>query len=284
MLKENLTRVKQRIEFACAKAGRSPGKITLVAVSKGRTIEQMREAIEAGLSDIGESKVQEAFTKHDGLHLPARHLAGGPAHGFPRFPSASPRGERREASAVRRAGQAGAADYACLPAIWQAGLPARQGRRIKWHMVGHLQTNKVEDAVSIFDLIQSVDGLRIAQEINKQAQRLGKIQDVLIEVKTSEEVAKFGLKPDEAIEVIEQIIKFKNINIKGLMTIAPVVDNPEKTRPYFIKLRELRDKISDLRFAICDMQILSMGMSDDFEIAIEEGANMIRLGRAIFQG
>lgn len=229
-LKENLTMVKQRIEFACAKTGRAPGEITLVAVSKGRTLGQIKEAIAGGINDIGENRVQETLPQYNALRI------------------------------------------------------AQNAPRIRWHMVGHLQTNKAKEAVRIFDLIQSVDSPGIAREINKQAQRLGKIQDVLIEVKTSDEATKFGLKADEVIEVIEQIAKFKNINIKGLMTIAPAVDNPGKTRPYFRKLRELRDKISDLRFAICDLRILSMGMSDDFEIAIEEGSNMLRLGRAIFGG
>jgi pyridoxal phosphate enzyme (YggS family) len=151
-------------------------------------------------------------------------------------------------------------------------------------MVGHLQTNKVKDAVKIFGLIQSVDSLHLAREIDRQAAKINKIQDILIEVKTSPEATKFGLKPDEAVEVMKEIAELKNISIKGLMTIAPIVDNPGKTRPYFRLLRELRDKINELRTPNSELQTLSMGMTDDFEVAIEEGSNMVRVGRAIFEG
>jgi pyridoxal phosphate enzyme (YggS family) len=150
-------------------------------------------------------------------------------------------------------------------------------------MVGHLQTNKVKDALNLFDLIQSVDSLNLAQEIDRQAAKIHKIQDILIEVKTSPEATKFGLKPDETVEVIKEMAKLKNINIKGLMTIAPIVDNPEKTRPYFKTLRILKDKINSLTLTTYPLTLLSMGMTDDFEIAIEEGSNMVRIGRAIFE-
>jgi len=146
-----------------------------------------------------------------------------------------------------------------------------------WQMVGHLQSNKVRDALEIFDLIHSVDSVSLAQEINKQALKMNKIQDILLEVKTSPEVRKFGLKPEVLAEVCEEIIKFENVKIKGLMTIAPLVDNADETRPYFSKLRQLRDKLNP-------GWLLSMGMSDDFEVAIEEGADIIRLGRKIFEG
>ena len=131
----------------------------------------------------------------------------------------------------------------------------------------------------IFDLIQSVDSLRLAEEIDKQAARINKIQDILIEVKTSPEATKFGLMPDEVFDLLKAAQQFKNIAIKGLMTIAPVVSNPEEARPYFRILRELRDKINSL-FTI----FLSMGMTDDFEVAIEEGSDMVRIGRAVFEG
>jgi len=134
-----------------------------------------------------------------------------------------------------------------------------------------------------------VDSLRLATKINDEAAKINKIQDILIEVNTSGEATKFGLKPDETTEVIKEIAKLKNINLKGLMTIAPLVDNPEQTRLYFRRLRELRDEIHDSRppageagFTIHEPTILSMGMTDDFEVAIEEGSNMVRLGRAIF--
>ena len=146
---------------------------------------------------------------------------------------------------------------------------------VKWHMIGHLQSNKVKEAVKIFDLIHSVDSLSLAKEINKQANKINKVQDILLEVKTSDEVGKFGFAPDEIGNVLAEINKLSNLSLKGLMTIAPLADNAQDTRPYFLKLRQLRDRLNSEWF-------LSMGMSDDFEVAIEEGANIIRLGRAIF--
>jgi hypothetical protein len=144
-------------------------------------------------------------------------------------------------------------------------------------MVGHLQSNKVRDALAIFDLIHSVDSVSLAQEINKQALKINKIQGILLEVKTSPELRKFGFKPELLAKGCEEIIKLENVKIKGLMTIAPMLDNANETRPYFSKLKALRDQLNP-------DWLLSMGMSDDFEVAIEEGANIIRLGRAIFEG
>lgn len=154
---------------------------------------------------------------------------------------------------------------------------------VKWHMVGHLQTNKVKDAVKIFDLIHSVDSVYLAAEINKHARRINKIQDILIEVNTSGETAKFGFKPDEIIEAVKEIAKLGNVNIKGLMTVAAIVDNSEQSRPFFKILRELKEQINTLHITPYTLNILSMGMTDDFEIAIEEGSNMVRLGRVLFE-
>ena len=220
MVKDNIGKIRQRI----------PDSVTLVVVSKGRGIEEIKEAIEAGITDIGENKVQEALSKYSLLST---------------------------------------IDY--------------RPSTIKWHMVGHLQTNKVKDAVKIFDLIQSVDSFYLAQEIDKQAVKINKVQDILLEVKTSPEATKFGIDPEEVIEVAKQVCGLKNIKIKGLMTVAPAVDNPEKTRPYFRMLRELRDKINQLSAFSLQLSVLSMGMTDDYRIAIKEGATMIRLGRAIFE-
>jgi hypothetical protein len=150
------------------------------------------------------------------------------------------------------------------------------GDKIAWHLIGHLQTNKVKDAVKIFDLIHSVDSLHLAQEIDKQAGSLDKVQDILIQVNTSGEESKFGVTPEAAIDLLKAIAIYPNINIKGLMTIAPEVEDPETVRPYFRSLRELRDKINSSWF-------LSMGMTNDFEVAIEEGATLVRVGRAIFK-
>lgn len=245
MIKENISGLRQRILKVCSKINQGPGEITVIAVSKGRTTQQIREAIEAGITDIGENKVQEALIKYNELSASRVAVSRPLFHGMA--------GERYPLSAI------------------------------KWHMVGHLQTNKVKDAVKIFDLIQSVDSLRLAEEIDKQAAKISKIQDVLIEIKTSFEDAKFGLKCKEAADVIKGISGLKNINIKGLMTIAPVVDNPAEARPYFRMLRELRDRVNGLRVLSYKLRILSMGMTEDFEVAIEEGSNMVRLGRAIFE-
>jgi pyridoxal phosphate enzyme (YggS family) len=150
------------------------------------------------------------------------------------------------------------------------------GDKAAWHLIGHLQTNKAKDAVRIFDLIHSVDSVHLAREIDKQAAKLGKIQNILIQVNTSGEASKFGITPEAAIGLLKDIASYPNIRVKGLMTIAPEVEDPETVRPYFRALRELRDKIDG-------SWSLSMGMTNDFEVAIEEGATMVRIGRAIFK-
>ena len=229
MIKDNILRINEKIQEICAKIKQDPKNIKIVAVSKGRTEEQIKEVINAGIFDIGENRIQEAKIKYQGIRN------------------------------------------------------TEYGIRIKWHMVGHLQTNKVKEAVKIFDLIQSVDSFYLAQEINKTAEKINKIQEILIEVKTSPEVTKFGIEPDKLLELIINLKEFKNIKIKGLMTIAPLVDDSEKTRPYFRKLKQLQDKINTSGLLKEKMQILSMGMTNDFSVAIEEGSNMLRLGRAIFE-
>jgi len=155
------------------------------------------------------------------------------------------------------------------------------GNKTTWHLIGHLQTNKVRDAVSISSLIHSVDSLRLMEAIDKEAKRAGKVQNVLIQVNTSGEVSKSGISRDEARPFFEKAALYPNISILGLMTMAPEVKDPEEVRPYFRKLRELRDELN----AILNTQylILSMGMTNDFEIAIEEGSTMVRIGRAIFR-
>ena len=156
------------------------------------------------------------------------------------------------------------------------------GKDVEWHLIGHLQTNKARDAVRIFSLIHSVDSLRLATEIDKEARKAGKVQDILIQVNTSGEASKFGIKPEDAADLLRDIAKLANVRALGLMTIAPEVEDPETVRPYFRKLRELRDRIRDLRPPTSDFRLLSMGMTNDFEIAIEEGATLVRIGRAIF--
>ena len=223
MITENIQKIKERIAAVAQRIKRDPKEITLVCVTKGRSVEQIREVIASGLKYIGENRIQEALLKYGQLSAA-------------RFPQTD----------------------------------------IQWQMIGHLQTNKVKDAVNIFDLIHSVDSLKLAEEIDRQAAKINKLQDILIEVKTSPEATKFGVAPEETPRLIEQITQLKNLRVKGLMTIAPFVDNVSQTRPYFSKLRQLRDQLNS-------GWLLSMGMSSDFEVAIEEGADMIRLGRIIFE-
>ena len=230
MISENILALRRRIAAVCSGINKPTSSVIVVAVSKGRAVEQIKQAVDCGIADIGENRVQEAFLKYNILRPNTYDL-----------------------------------------------------RPIRWHMVGHLQTNKVKEAVRIFDLIQSVDSLRLAGEIDKEAAKIGKVQEILIEVKTSPEETKSGVRPPEVIKLMEAMQGLKNISVRGLMTIAPIVSKPEDARPYFKMLRELKDKINASRAKGHELTILSMGMTDDFEVAIQEGANMVRLGRAIFE-
>ena len=158
----------------------------------------------------------------------------------------------------------------------------QMGRIATWHLVGHLQTNKVKKALQVFDSIDSVDSFQLAQEISKYSVQLGRTVNCLIEVNTSGESSKFGVTPDKTLELAKKIALLPAIQIKGLMTIGAFLPDPEDVRPCFKLLRELRDNIESIDVENVEMKYLSMGMTDDFEVAIEEGANMIRVGRAIF--
>jgi pyridoxal phosphate enzyme (YggS family) len=153
---------------------------------------------------------------------------------------------------------------------------------VKKHLVGHLQTNKAKKAVELFDFIQSVDSLRIAEEISKRALEAGKVMEVLVEVNTSCEETKFGLEEDKVVPLFETISRLEGIKIKGLMTIGLFSDEPEDTRPCFKRLKELFDRIKSAGIGNVEMKYLSMGMTGDFEVAIEEGSNMVRVGTGIF--
>jgi PLP dependent protein len=155
-------------------------------------------------------------------------------------------------------------------------------QRVKWHMIGHLQTNKAKYAVILFDYIHSVDRMELAKEINKKAGQIGRKINILIEINVSGEKTKNGIAPVEAIGLIKDISPLENISVKGLMTMAPYSDNPESSRPYFSGLRKLQQNIISEEIPGIQMDELSMGMTDDFEIAIEEGATIVRIGRAIF--
>ncbi|HQP10640.1 MAG TPA: YggS family pyridoxal phosphate-dependent enzyme [Candidatus Omnitrophota bacterium] len=229
MIRDNIAQIFSRIEAVCRKSGRDPKEIAFVGITKYADISQIKEAVAAGLTHIGENKVQDAKRKFSALE------------GFP------------------------------------AGVMK--------HMVGHLQTNKVKQAVEIFDCIQSVDSLKLAETIAEQAAKLNKTIDLLVQVNTAAEDQKFGIAPDETSSLIEQIVPLKNIRLCGLMAIAPLTEDRAIVRKCFRDLRVLREGISekfsqDGRVA---MKYLSMGMTDDYEIALEEGSNMTRIGRAIFR-
>ena len=224
MIEENITRIKEKVNKICNKAGRNPEEITIVAVSKGRTAREIEQAVSSGIANIGENRVQEAIEKYKQLS------------------------------------------------------DLTNSKKIRWHMIGHLQGNKAKDAVKIFDLVHSVDTLKIAEEISRQAEQINKTQDILLEINVSGETSKFGFKAEETIQAVKEISKLNNLNIRGLMTIAPE-GNSEEARHCFKTLRELMEKAREKNQ---QLEILSMGMTDDLEIAIEEGSTMIRLGRAIF--
>ncbi len=156
------------------------------------------------------------------------------------------------------------------------------GNVASWHLIGRLQTNKAKYAVKLFDLIHSVDGVELAKELDKQAAKISKVQQVLIEVSIAGEASKAGVRIDETMDLIKEAAKLRNIAVQGLMTMPPFSDNPEDSRPYFRKLRELAQSVAREDLPGVSMKELSMGMSGDFEVAIEEGATMVRVGTAIF--
>ncbi len=231
-IRNHVQELRTRIAAAAVRSKRDPESIVLVAVTKTYPIEYIQAAAEAGVTVIGESKVQEA---------------------------------REKASLLQQA----------------ASRP-----RVEWHLVGHLQTNKVRPAVELFDMVHSVDSFRLASEIDRRAYTKDKVMPILIEVNTSREKSKYGIDPDDTLEVVKRIAELKNVRIKGLMTIggltAATAGDEVRTRSYFRRLRELRDFVADQKISNTDMAHLSMGMSSDFEIAVEEGATMVRIGTAIF--
>jgi len=223
LVADNLARLEERIAASAERAGVSPEDIRLVAVTKMTPVESIREAIEAGITAIGENRVKEASGK------------------FPEI-----------------------------------------GRDVEWHLVGHLQSNKAAQAAELFDLVHSVDRLKIAGALSRHAIECKRDLGVLIQVKTSSEETKFGIPPEDAVSLVEEISRLPGIQVKGLMTIGPFRPNPEEARPSFHSLRKLSEKIESLGMNGVEMKWLSMGMSGDFEVAIEEGANLIRVGTAIF--
>jgi pyridoxal phosphate enzyme (YggS family) len=156
------------------------------------------------------------------------------------------------------------------------------GAKAKWHMIGHLQRNKAKKAVKVFDMIETVDSMKLAREIDKCCGKIGKIMPVLIEINSGEEAQKAGVLPDEAIALIKEISALEHVKIMGLMTMGPFTGDPEEARPYFAKTREIFEKLKAINLPDVEMRYLSMGMSNSYRVALEEGANMVRIGTKIF--
>ncbi len=223
MLKENLSVVEENIKKACEKAGRDRNEVTLIAVSKTKPVEMLKEVYDTGIRNFGENKVQEMCEKMDVL-----------------------------------------------------------SEDIKWHMIGHLQRNKVKYIAGRTELIHSVDTYRLAEEINIQARKKNIIIPILVEVNIAGEESKFGTSAEDAMLLVEDISKLENVRIKGLMTIAPYVEDAEENRPYFRKIKQLAVDIANKNIDNVSMEILSMGMTGDYMVAIEEGSTMVRVGTGIF--
>ncbi len=215
MIAENLAVIRKLIPL---------DTVSLIAVTKTQSPEVIRQAFAAGLSIVGENRVQEAMEKSALL----------------------------------------------------ADLP------LTWHLIGHLQTNKVKQAVQLFSLIHSVDSSRLATEINRCALNIGKVQDVLLEVNVSGEDAKSGVTPEQAEELAAFIDSLPNLRLCGMMTVAPLFDDPELTRPIFRTLREMFDKLKEKALHPDSFRWLSMGMTHDYRVAVEEGSTMVRIGTGLF--
>lgn len=239
-LLNNIKAVSKRIANAAESAGRSPKEVKLVAVTKGVDIKMIKDAIETGLREFGESRIQEAREKI--LNLKSEN-------------------------------------YPPMPPLAKGGMNGG----VKWHLIGHLQSNKARMAVQLFDLIHSVDSVEIAEEINRQAEKTGKIQKILIQVKLSSEESKHGISKDKLMILLEKLSSMRSLKAEGLMTIPPFFEEPEKARPYFRELRIIRDEAVG-RGGVTQPLLpeLSMGMTNDFEVAIQEGATIVRVGTAIF--
>jgi len=158
------------------------------------------------------------------------------------------------------------------------------GNTVKWHMIGHLQRNKVKIAVEIFDMIETIDTIKLAKEVNKRCAEINKIMPVLIEINSGKELNKTGVLPEDVDELIKQISSFPNIHVQGLMTMGPVFGNPEDARPYFKTTKLAFDRLIKAGIPNVEMRYLSMGMSNSYKIAIEEGANIVRIGTKLFGG
>lgn len=223
MIQEQIQSVQHNIETACKKSGRNPEEVTLIAVSKTKPLSDIEAAIDCGMLEFGENKVQELLDKIEHVSRP-----------------------------------------------------------VHWHLIGHLQTNKVKYIVDKGLLIHSVDSVKLAKEIQKEAVKKQVHCDILLEVNVAKEETKYGFYYDDVLPAVEEISKLSNVHIQGLMTIAPFVENPEKNRNVFADLHKLLLDIKTRNIDNVNMSVLSMGMTNDYMVAIEEGATMVRVGTGIF--
>lgn len=222
-IRKNLEKINAVIEETAKGCGRNADDVLLVAVSKTRTPEEINIAIDAGVTDIGENKVQEIMDKYDAV------------------------------------------------------------KPVKWHMIGHLQTNKVKYIIDKVSMIHSVDSYKLAVEIDKRAKSHGIVMDILLQVNSAQEESKFGITTDETETLIKDILaNCENIRIRGLMCIAPYADDPDEIRIYFEEVKKQYDQFGKIEHERLDFKYLSMGMSHDFPVAIESGSNLVRVGSAIF--
>jgi PLP dependent protein len=240
-LKGRYEDVRRRIAEAAARCGRRTDDIVLVAVTKFASIDEIRELIQLGHTDFGESRVQNLVQR---------------AAQIDEF--------------LQRRRQLGTGDQPALPA------------QVRWHMIGHLQRNKVRKVTDVARLIHSVDSLRLAEELQAIADKNDEPIEILVQVNTSGEKSKFGIAPAATQHFIEQIENTMTLRVRGLMCMAPLCENPRDARPTFERCRELFDDVRSMGFMGESFNILSMGMTNDFEVAIECGANIVRIGSAIF--
>ncbi|MBR1813187.1 MAG: YggS family pyridoxal phosphate-dependent enzyme [Lachnospiraceae bacterium] len=267
-LYQNYASIRQRIDAAAKKAGRDPEEITLIAVSKTKPLEDIEELMASGVKDFGENKVQELAAKYDQI----MEKAAGGVYG-----DLAGQAEVENSEAVRSQGQ----EVEKKEAVQSQGQEA-EGKPVRFHLIGHLQRNKVKQVISRACLIHSVDSLRLAQEIEKEAEKQGLSVNVLVEVNIGAEESKSGTTPETAPELVRQIAELPHVHVKGLMCVAPIVEDPEEARPYFHRMKELAAEIDAMGLAGVSMKELSMGMTADFEVAVEEGATFVRVGTAIF--
>ena len=224
MIQDNVKRVMEEIARAAAASGRKPEDITLVGVTKTVTAAQAKELIDAGVTNLGENRVQSLLDKYETLK----------------------------------------------------DEPA-------WHLIGHLQTNKVKYIADKVSMIHSVDSLKLAEEIDRRFQMAGRTANILVQVNVSGEESKFGIQPEDAFPLMESLSQLKNNQVCGLMTMAPKTDHPDDCRKFFYGLHKLSVDIRDKKYDNINMGQLSMGMSGDFREAILEGATIVRIGSALFQ-